>query len=89
MAIAREEKQNIINEFRQGSNDTGSSQVQIAILTKDITRLTDHCQKNPKDFSTRRGLLQKVCNRRSLLTYLQKRNPNQYKEIITRLGLRK
>ena len=89
MAITKEEKQNIISEFSQGPNDTGSSQVQIAILTKDITQLTGHCQKNPKDFSTRRGLLQKVCDRRSLLTYLQKINPNQYKEIITRLGLRK
>ncbi len=89
MPITKEEKINIFSEFGQTSNDTGSSQVQVAILTKDIVRLTAHCQKNPKDYSTRRGLLQKVCNRRSLLTYLQKRNVNKYKELVAKLGLRK
>jgi len=89
MAVTKEEKQNIFTEFGNGGQDTGSSRVQIALLTKDINRLTDHCKENPKDFSTRRGLLKKVCNRRSLLTYLQKIDPNQYKELITRLGLRK
>jgi small subunit ribosomal protein S15 len=89
MPITKEEKINIFSEFGQTGNDTGSSQVQVAILTKDIVRLTAHCQKNPKDYSTRRGLLQKVCNRRSLLTYLQKRDVNKYKELVAKLGLRK
>lgn len=89
MPITKEEKQNIFGEFGKNAQDTGSSPVQVAILTKDIVRLTQHCQKNPKDFSTRRGLLQKVCDRRSLLTYLQRTDVNKYKEIVAKLGLRK
>jgi len=89
MAITKEEKQNIFGEFGRNAQDTGSSQVQVALLTKDIMELTEHCQKNPKDHSTRRGLLKKVCNRRSLLTYLQKTDVNKYKEVVAKLGLRK
>ena len=89
MSLTREEKQSICAEFGKGPQDTGSSQVQVALLTKNIVRLTDHCQKNPKDFSTRRGLLQMVCDRRSFLGYLQKKDPSKYKELITKLGLRK
>ena len=89
MAMTKEERQSIFGEFGKSSNDTGSSQVQVALLTKDIVHLTEHCQKNPKDYSTRRGLLKIVCNRRSFLTYLQKTNVNKYKELIAKLGLRK
>lgn len=89
MAITKEEKQNIFNEFGMSGQDTGSSQVQVAILTKEIVQLTKHCQDNPKDHSTRRGLLQKVCNRRSLLTYLQKTDVNKYRELVAKLGLRR
>lgn len=89
MPITKEEKQSIINEFGKGSTDTGSSQVQVALLTKNITKLTEHCQKNPKDFSTRRGLLQMVCDRRSFLKYLQKTDASKYKELVAKLGLRK
>ena len=89
MAITKEERQNIFGEFGTSATDTGSSQVQIALLTKDIMHLTEHCQQNPKDHSTRRGLLKKVCNRRSLLTYLQKTDVNKYKELVAKLGLRK
>ena len=89
MAITKEERQNIFTEFGASANDTGSSQVQVALLTKDIIRLTEHCQQNPKDHSTRRGLLKKVCNRRSLLTYLQKTDAHMYKELVAKLGLRK
>ena len=89
MALTKEERLNIFGEFGKNAQDTGSSQVQVALLTKDIVRLTEHCQKNPKDFSTRRGLLKKVCNRRSLLTYLQKTDVNKYKEVVAKLGLRK
>ena len=89
MPITKEEKINIFSEFGQTGNDTGSSQVQVAILTKDIVRLTSHCQKNPKDFSTRRGLLQKVCDRHRHLQYLQRTNASKYREIVAKLGLRK
>ncbi|HSC24944.1 MAG TPA: 30S ribosomal protein S15 [Candidatus Babeliales bacterium] len=89
MAITKEEKQNIFSEFGKGSQDTGSSQVQVVLLTKNIIKLTEHCQRNPKDFSTRRGLLQMVCNRRSFLKYLQKTDVDKYKELIAKLGLRK
>jgi small subunit ribosomal protein S15 len=89
MALTREQKQNICSEFAKGTNDTGSSQIQIALLTKNIALLTEHCQKNPKDFSSRRGLLQMVCDRRSLLQYVQKKDVNKYKELLAKLGLRK
>ena len=89
MALTREEKQTICAEFGKGSQDTGSAQVQVALLTKNIIVLTEHCQKNPKDFSTKRGLLQLVCNRRGFLQYLQKKDVNKYKELLAKLGLRK
>ena len=89
MALTREEKQNICTEFAKNTQDTGSSQVQIALLTKNIAFLTEHCQKHPKDFSSRRGLLKMVCNRRSLLQYVQKKDVNKYKELLAKLGLRK
>jgi small subunit ribosomal protein S15 len=89
MALTREEKQNIYSEFATGPQDTGSSQVQIALLTKNIALLTKHCQDHPKDFSSRRGLLQMVCDRRSHLQYVQKKDANKYKEIVAKLGLRK
>lgn len=89
MAVTREEKQAIVNEFGMNAQDTGSSQVQVALLSKNISRLTEHCQKNPKDFSTRRGLLKMVCARRGFLKYIQKTDANKYKELIAKLGLRK
>ena len=98
MAISKVEKHSICNkrrktkyfcEFGKNPQDTGSSQVQAVILTKEIVRLTDHCQKNPKDFSTRRGLLQKVSDRHRHLQYLKRTDAGKYKEIVTKLGLRK
>lgn len=89
MALTREEKQAICTEFGKGSQDTGSSQVQIVLLTKGITVLTQHCQKNPKDHSSRRGLLRMVSSRRSHSEYLQKKDMNKYKELVAKLGLRK
>lgn len=89
MALTTAEKAAICAEFGKGSQDTGSAQVQVALLTKNITLLTAHCQKNPKDFSTRRGLLQMVCDRRSFLQYLQKKDVSKYKELVAKLGLRK
>ena len=89
MALTREEKQVLCTEFGKSSQDTGSSQVQIVLLTKGIKVLTEHCQKNPKDHSSRRGLLRMVCNRRSHSEYLQKKDMGKYKELVTKLGLRK
>jgi small subunit ribosomal protein S15 len=89
MAITKEEKLSIFREFGKNAEDTGSSQVQAVILTKEITHLTGHCQKNPKDFSTRRGLLQKVCDRDRHLQYLKRTDVSKYREIVAKLGLRK
>lgn len=89
MALQTEEKTKLIKEFGQSPQDTGSSEVQIALLTRAITQLTGHCQANPQDFSSKRGLLKKVCQRRRLLRYLGSTNEQKYKELIGKLGLRK
>jgi small subunit ribosomal protein S15 len=89
MVLKREEKERIIKEFKKHEQDTGSPDVQVALLTKNIHFLTDHCQKNPKDFSSKRGLIKMVSERRRLLNYIQHTNEAKYKEIIERLGLRK
>jgi small subunit ribosomal protein S15 len=82
-------KKEIIEKFAQDSEDTGSTQVQIALLSDRITLLTQHCKTNPKDFSTRRGLLMLVCKRRRFLDYLARKNMAGYKSIIEKLGLRR
>ena len=87
--ITKETKEKIVGDFKQHDTDTGSAGVQIALLTNNIKSLTDHCQKNPKDMSSRRGLLKMVCRRRSLLSYVHKHDKNAYKLLIDRLGLRK
>jgi len=89
MALAKEKKLEIIQNFGANGSDTGSSAVQVALLTNRIESLTEHCQQHKKDFSTKRGLLKLVCQRRSLLRYLANTNEVQYKEVIQRLGLRK
>ncbi len=89
MVLQTSEKAKIVTEFGKNAQDTGSTEVQIAILTKDIIKLTEHCQINPKDFSTKRGLLKKVCQRRSLLHYLERVNAGLYRQLIAKLGLRK
>ncbi|MBQ1454894.1 MAG: 30S ribosomal protein S15 [Thermoguttaceae bacterium] len=87
--MKKEEKQQIIAQYRRDEKDTGSPEVQIALLTKKINALTEHMKKNKKDFSTRRGLLQMVGHRRSLLDYLKAINPQKYVEVIKSLGIRK
>lgn len=87
MAMTKEVKEKLIQEFSKGSNDTGSEMVQIALLTEDIKTLTEHCRQHPKDFSTRRGLLKKVCRRRQFLKYLSRRNQEDYAKVTSRLGL--
>ena len=89
MTITKERKQNLIEEFKQGPEDTGSPEVQIAILTTRINNLTEHMRTHSKDYSTRRGLLGMVSRRRRLLDYIRKINPDRYLDIIGRLNIRK
>ncbi len=89
MELNKEEKKDIIGNFGKNFQDSGSSEVQVAFLTKNINYLISHCKKNPKDFSSRRGLLKMVCQRRSFLHYIKQRNEAKYKELIKKLGLRK
>lgn len=79
----------LVEQSRQHANDTGSLEVQIVLLTQEILRLSDHSEKNPKDFSSKRGLLKMVMRRRTYLQYLEKNNNQQYKQLIERLELRK
>jgi len=89
MTITKERKQEVIQEFKRDPNDTGSPEVQIAILTTRINNLTEHMREHKKDYATRRGLLAMVSRRRRLLDYLRKVEPQRYLEIIGRLGIRK
>ena len=89
MSITNEEKQQLIKEYAIHPEDTGSSEVQIAILTKRINTLTEHMKINKKDFSTRRGLLILVGRRNRLLAYLRDKDFDGYKNLISKLGLRK
>lgn len=86
--LDRKAKQRIINKFRVHEYDTGSTQVQIAILTEEIKELTEHLKKHKHDFSSRRGLLRKVGERRRLLKYLQKENEEAFKDVATKLKLK-
>jgi len=87
--LTKEKKQKAVSDFRTSEKDTGSPEVQIAILTTRINELTDHFKSHPKDHASRRGLLKMVGNRSALLKYIGKRDIKRYKEIINRLGLRK
>ncbi len=89
MALTPEQKQEIIKEFRLHPSDTGSPEVQVAILTKRIQYLTEHFKVHKKDFHSRRGLLKLVGQRRKLLNYLKKKDIERYRRLIERLGLRK
>jgi small subunit ribosomal protein S15 len=87
--LAREQKTNIITQYRSHTKDTGSPEVQIALLSERITQLTDHFRTHKKDHASRRGLLMMVSKRRSLLDYLKKYDTERYKAVIQRLGIRK
>ena len=89
MTITRERKQDLIGQFKRGDEDTGSPEVQIAILTTRINGLTEHLRTHKKDFAGRRGLLMLVSRRRRLLDFLRRINPQRYLDIIGRLGIRK
>lgn len=86
--LDKKAKERIIKKFRVHDTDTGSPQVQIAILTEEIKELTEHLKKHKHDFSSRRGLLKKVGERRKLLKYLQKENLEQFKELSEKLKLK-
>jgi len=89
LVLVKEKKTKIIDEFRVHARDTGSAEVQIAILTERINQLGDHFKAHKKDFSSRRGLLCLVGTRRSLLSYLKKKNAKKYEEVLGKLHLRK
>jgi small subunit ribosomal protein S15 len=89
MSITPERKQSVIGEYAKGANDTGSPEVQVAILSERIVNLTEHFKAHVKDHHSRRGLLKMVQQRRGLLDYLQKTNEERYKALIERLGLRR
>jgi small subunit ribosomal protein S15 len=89
MAITTERKTEIIDQYRRMEVDTGSPEVQVALLTARITELTEHLREHKKDHASRRGLLMMVSKRSSLLTYLRNKDRNRYLSLISRLGLRK
>ena len=89
MALTKIEKQQIIKEFARDEKDTGSTEVQIAILTREIEKLTAHLKEHKHDYHSNRGLLMKVGQRRSLLKYLAKTDVAKYREVVKKLGLRK
>ena len=89
MALTKKVKSAIVKEYQRDAKDTGSVEVQVAILTEEIKVLTEHLKEHIHDFHSKRGLLQKVGKRRSLLDYLKKTDVVRYRELISKLGLRK
>ncbi len=89
MALDKAKKEQIVKKYARTKGDTGSPEVQIAILTEEIRELTEHLKDHPHDYHSRRGLLKKVGQRRSLQNYLFKKDVTRYRELIASLGLRK
>lgn len=89
MALAPESKKQVIGKYRVHKSDTGSPEVQVAILSQRITQLTEHFKTHRKDHHSRRGLLSMVARRRKLLKYLRESSPERYKTLIQRLGIRR
>ena len=89
MSLSSEAKSSIVKESGRGETDTGSPEVQVALLTKRITELTEHFADHKKDHHSRQGLLKMVNKRRKLLDYLKEKDQNRYRELISRLGLRR
>ena len=87
--LSKEEKQAIIKEYAIKEGDTGSVEVQVAVLTAQINKLTEHMKKHPKDFHSNRGLLMLVGKRRNFLEYLKRTDVNRYRELVKKLGIRK
>jgi small subunit ribosomal protein S15 len=89
MALLKDDKTQVIQDFRRSDTDTGSPEVQVAVLTRRISELTEHLKTHKKDHHSRRGLLQMVGRRRRLLDYLRGEDIERYRELIGRLGLRR
>ena len=89
MALTKERKEEIVKKYARSEGDTGSAEIQIALLTEEIKELTEHLKEHKKDHHSRRGLLKKVGQRRSMQEYLKKTDINRYRELIASLGLRK
>ena len=89
MALSNEKKQEIIKKFARDEKDTGSTEVQVAILTEEINNLTEHLKEHKHDYHSKRGLLKKVGRRKNLLDYLKNNDIARYREVIEKLGLRK
>jgi small subunit ribosomal protein S15 len=89
MSLTKENKGSIIDQYRIHASDTGSPEVQIALLSERITYLTEHFKTHKKDHASRRGLLKIVGKRRRLIDYLKMYNPDRYRDVISRLGIRK
>ena len=89
MSISVTQKQEVVTEYRRGAGDTGSPEVQVALLSARIQNLTDHFKDHIHDHHSRRGLLKMVSQRRKLLDYLKNKNVDRYRDLITRLGLRR
>ncbi|MEJ2132582.1 MAG: 30S ribosomal protein S15 [Gammaproteobacteria bacterium] len=89
MALTAEQKAGIANEYGRGESDTGSPEVQVALLTANINELQEHFRQHTKDHHSRRGLIRMVNQRRKLLDYLRSKDPSRYTQLIERLGLRR
>ena len=89
MALSNEKKQEIIKKYARDAKDTGSTEVQVAILNEEINNLTEHLKEHKHDYHSKRGLLKKVGRRKNLLNYLKNNDVNKYRETIEKLGLRK
>lgn len=89
MAISNEKKNEIMKKYARHEGDTGSAEVQIAVLTADINELNDHIRSHKKDYASQRGLMKKIGHRRNLLAYLRKTDIQRYRELINSLGLRR
>lgn len=89
MAISNEKKNEIMKKYARHEGDTGSAEVQIAVLTADINELNDHIRSHKKDYTSQRGLMKKIGHRRNLLAYLRKTDIQRYRELIKSLGLRR
>jgi small subunit ribosomal protein S15 len=89
MSLTSENKSSVISDYARGEADTGSPEVQVALLSARISELTAHFGEHKKDHHSRQGLLKMVNKRRKLLDYLKSRNPDRYRELISRLGLRR
>ena len=89
MALSKDQKSKIVDSFKRDANDTGSVEVQVALLTERINRLTEHMKEHKHDYHTNRGLLQMVGKRKSLLDYLKNEDVQRYRDLIKKLNLRK